>query len=172
MSRINLSDVMKKYAITACLLILISFVAAACGMRGEAKKEISLPLLRERVGGEALETIHQAGLIEVEEIGPAKDKGHVYTGFGKPLSDRQAEQLKRLILNDENFEFHRMKSCLFVPKSAMHFKARNQETVTVLFSPWCKQIKVIRQDKETILEADAISDSIERILRLNEEDRS
>lgn len=169
MSRINLSDVMKKYAITACLLVTVAILAAACGMRGDAKKEVNMPLLRERVGGDALDTIHQAGLVEIEEIEPSKEKGYAYTGFGKPLSDRQAEQLKRLILNDENFEFNRMKSCLFVPKLAMHFKARNQDTVTVLFSPWCKQLKVIRQDKETILEADAISDSIERILRLKEE---
>lgn len=162
---------MKKCLWTACFLLSLALLTTACEKSDNGAKAMNLPLLREKVGGDALDTIKEAGLVELEEIEPSKEKGYAYTGFGKALTQRQAEQLKRLLLSDDNFEFNRMKSCLFVPKSALHFKAKNQSTVTILYSPWCKQIKVIRQDQEAILEADAISDSIDRILRLSEEER-
>lgn len=150
---------MKNIIFLICLSIIS--VALLTNCRDEGSKEISL--LKEKVGKETLDAITTAQVIEIEDIEPSKERGYAFTGFGKALPDSKVKDLKKLILNDKSYEFNRMKSCLFIPKVAYHFKAEHQAPVTLLYSPWCKQIKVISKDHEAILEADAINDQLERL---------
>jgi len=154
-----------RYLMRNTLLFATFTLLLSCG-NPQNSSSTNQPLLREKIGRSALDAIASAQFVEVEEIEPVKDRGgFAFTGFGRVLHPDKTEELKKLILNDQSFDFEKMKSCLFVPKTAFHFKNQHEDLVTILYSPWCKQIKIIDRDSESVLEADAIADSIDRILK-------
>lgn len=144
----------------ACLLLV-----ASCEKQRSERNLKATPLLKEKIGESTLDSIGYAESVEVEDLEPSRERGYAFTGSGQPLSQQTASELKKLILDDNSFEFTRMKSCLFVPKTAFHFKSKNKAPITVLYSPWCKQLKVIFQDDDAILEADAIAPALEVLLQ-------
>lgn len=152
---------MKNKIFLACLSFSCLALFVGCGKKDSSGS--TLTLLKEKIGTEAIDSIGEAEFVEVEDIEPSKS-GYAFTGYGKPLSKNNALELKQLLLNDNSFEFTKMKSCLFIPKLAFHFKKNNKTLLTILYSPWCKQLKVIEQDQEALLEADAIDGEIEEII--------
>ena len=153
---------MKNIVLLICLSLTGVICFTACEHKNDRKTDTNL--MQEKIGQQTVQTLSRAQSVEIEDIEPSKARGYAFTGFGNRLTPSKAAELKKLLLNDKNYDFNRMKSCLFIPKIAFHFKSNDEPLVTILYSPWCKQIKIINRDEETVLEVDLITGTLEKFL--------
>ncbi|MBX9586724.1 MAG: hypothetical protein K2X50_05645 [Gammaproteobacteria bacterium] len=138
---------MKYYKPLTCILGLLLALTACATTTLQLEKKIGKPTYS------ALTNSKTVSVVKVAEV---RKPPYAPEGAPKNLSAEQVSELREMLLNDSNYNFNRIKRCLFIPEISYQFTGDKAVNVYVSYS--CKKIKIVSENNTNIIDYDPMAE--------------
>ncbi len=137
---------MKYYKLLTCILgSLLALTACAT---------TTLQLER-KIGKPTYSALNNSKTVSVVKVAEVRKPPYAPEGAPKNLSTEQVSQLREMLLNDNSYNFNRIKRCLFIPEISYQFSG--DKAVNVYVSTSCKKIKIVSENNTNIIDYDPMA---------------
>jgi hypothetical protein len=144
-----------------CALLLVGVVG--CVDETKTSNKINVQQLSYKLSANILRILEDPETITAYTVRPdfTNEKGYILSQDQYVLTEEQALNLQRLLLNDDSYIHEHTKLSLFIPTYAFEFTKDNKKLL-VLCSPSSQQIRIILQDaKPVVVDIDPLKDRLE-----------
>lgn len=148
----------------AALVLAACFFITSCSREDSSFTPRKVAKLEDRIGKDTVFYLQSSSNILTLQIKPDGKNGFS-TVEEAALTNDVSNRLKEVLLEDDSYIFDRTKSCLFLPTEGWRFKGK--EDVVVLYSSYCKQIKITTPRKNFILDIDPVNEDFKALSNKN-----
>lgn len=148
----------------AALVFAACFFIISCSKEDFPFTPGKVAKLEDKIGKDTVSYLQSSNNILTLQIKPDGKNGF-NTIEETTLSKESSNRLKEVLLEDDSYIFDRTKSCLFLPTDGWRFKGK--EDVVVLYSSFCKQIKISTPKKNFILDIDPVNEDFKALSNRN-----
>ncbi len=112
--------------------------------------------LERKIGKQTYSALNNSKAVSVVKVAEVRKPPYTPESTPKNLSAEQVSQLRELILNDNSYNFDRIKRCLFIPEISYQFSGDKVVNVYVSYS--CKKIKIVSENNTNIIDYDPMAE--------------
>lgn len=112
--------------------------------------------LERKLGKQTYAALDSAKTVSAVKVAEVRKPPYTPNGAPQTLNKEQISELREMLLNDNSYNFNRIKRCLFIPE--MSYQFAGDKVVNVYVSSSCKKVKIVSENNTNIIDYDPMAE--------------